>query len=368
VAPPICESGEIRARAEILTTDIATHIAQIGAAEVLLGDAAPGEGHRLSLQVRAMEGARATRYQVHLCEAATPRLIWQGYMDCAGDALFENSAQMDQLMIEAAAAGSSYFGQLPNDDALDDATLAFQMFAHFPFQSGPRLRRFEQWFAQRSDGISSRALQLAWRARLRLVSLLESGRSDRSALNDAQEYSRAALGMASDDPMVCAIAADVALHAEGRTAIACQLTRRSVAMRPHNPFIHAIHAQALSRADRLEEGHAAARRALRLAEGQPNQSWWHAICASTAIRLNRFSEARDHAELAHMMAPGFKPPLRFLSALRFHDGDDQGAVDMLGALKSLEPEFCLKRMADDSYPVASMRGTELLEVTRSGLI
>ncbi len=368
VLPPVCDHSSVRAHAEILTADVATHIAQLGEAEILLEPHAVAHGEKLAVQVRAMRSGPGLRFQVQLAETAVPRIVWIGDVNCANAPAIHQDANFDQLLVDTAAAASAHFGRLSPEGTPDASHLAFQMFAHFPFQDGNRLRRFDAWFDQHSASPEISATQLAWRARLRLVTLLERSSGDRHAYGEAVEFSRAAMCMNAGDPMVTAIAADVALHVEGRLELACELARTSAVKCPRNPFIHAILAQALARAGRPSEGYAVAQRALRLAAGQPNQSWWHAICAATAIKQHSYADARKHAELAHFLAPTFRPPLRFLSALRFHAGDEAGAAEALGTLKSLEPDFCLQRMADETYPVASMRGTELLAVTQSGLL
>ena len=368
ICPPVCDDPSVRAHAEILSADVATHIAQIGDADVLLDHRTPGHGKRLAVKVRAMRQGPGMSFQVQLSEVDVPRAIWFGDVACRNAPGVNQNPQFDRLLIEAAAASSAYFGQLGPEGEPDDAMLAYQMYAHFPFQAGPKLERFEAWFSRHADTAQTRAIQLAWRARLRLVSLLENARPDNNAFGEATEFSRAAISLSTDDPVVSAIAAEVALHVEGKVELASELARLSAERRPRNPFIQAIYAQALARSNRPKQGYAVAQRALHLAAGQPNLSWWHAICASTAIQLHRFSEARKHAELSHFLAPTFRPPLRFLSALRFHDGDEIGAARALCTLQSLEPGFSLQRMADRSYPVASLRGTKLLAVTESGLL
>ena len=91
-------------------------------------------------------------------------------------------------------------------------------------------------------------------------------------------------------------------------------------------------------------------------------------CCITAMRCGLFEEASRYAQAAHELSPNFKPPLRFLAALRFHFGDEAGATDALRELKRLEPDFSLELMASEDYPVASLRGTALMNLVRSALV
>jgi predicted Zn-dependent protease len=213
------------------------------------------------------------------------------------------------------------------------------------------------------------AARRAWRAYIRVVSIIERlARDPASTRGEAIELALQALSEDPANPIVNAMASDVALHIEGRALKAYELARTSVEQDAYSPFTHASLAQALASLGEAERAHAEALRALRLSVGQPNPSWWHMRCCITAIRSGRLEDAARYAQAARELAPTFKPPLRCLAALRYHLGDEQAAAEALQELKRLEPDFSLEMMGSDDYPVASLRAASLLGIVRSGLL
>jgi hypothetical protein len=102
--------------------------------------------------------------------------------------------------------------------------------------------------------------------------------------------------------------------------------------------------------------------------GQPRQMSWTMRCCLTAARSGRYEVALLLGHEAHRLEPAFKPPLRYLAALRYHLGDEAGAVETLAKLKALEPDFTLDLWRNPEYPIATLRGTPLMRLADSGLI
>ena len=175
---------------------------------------------------------------------------------------------------------------------------------------------FERSSLEDCDRILSAAVELsgspilsAWRAHLRVVTMIE-----RLAIDECQTAEEAIALAASArerdplNPIVSAIAADVALHVEGLAQKATHLARIAVERSPSSPFTRASYAQALARLGRDREAHVEATRALRLAIGQPNQGWWYMRCCVTAVRLGHFQDAAHYALVAPELTPNFRPP------------------------------------------------------------
>ena len=83
--------------------------------------------------------------------------------------------------------------------------------------------------------------------------------------------------------------------------------------------------------------HAEAVRALKLAARQPHQVLWTMRCCLTAARSGLYEEAMRFGLEAHRLEPAFKPPLRYLAALRYHLGDEAGAAEALAKLGLSSP-------------------------------
>ncbi|MEP4196221.1 MAG: hypothetical protein ABJL99_11380 [Aliishimia sp.] len=365
--PPSCSDQGLRATTEILTSDIASQVARNGNAVVQMDPNAPGAPDRLGVQVRSARIGATVRYQVQLIDMARRQAIWTGACDSCPDGPLTEPEMFVDLSSRASFEAIKHFGKLSQDGALIPERLPYQIYAHFPFQQSKQAEAFDQWLSALQDPQST-ALHLAWRARLRVVAMLERTREGPEAAEEAQAYCCKALALDPSNPMVVALTGEVALQLQAQPEVAAELARSSVELDPRSPFATAIYAQALIRCGQIKEGSVMAQRALRLSAGMPNRSWWHAVCAGAAMRSGDCDLALKHAEIAHFQAPDFRPPLRFLSGLRFNAGDEAGAAKALARIKVLEPDFSLAYMADRSYPVASMRGTPLMEVTKSGLL
>lgn len=367
ILPQSCSDESLRATTEILTSDIAAQVARNGNAVVQLDMNAPGTPDRIGVQVRSARMGLHERYQVQLVDMARRSVIWTGACDSGPDGPLTDPDLFVDLTARASFAAIRHFGKLAPDGAVIPERLPYQIYAHFPFQQSKQTDAFEQWLGAVQDPQAT-ALHLAWRARLRVVAMLERASDTPEAAEEAQAYCRKAMTLDPGNPMVMAMTSEVALQLQSQPEVAAELAHSSVQLDPRSPFATGIYAQALVRCGKVTEGLAVAERALRLSVGMPNRSWWHAICAGAAMRAGRCDRALMHAEIAHVHAPDFRPPLRFLSGLRFHAGNEAGAADALERIKVLEPDFSLQHMADVSYPVASMRNTPLMAVTQSGLL
>jgi hypothetical protein len=368
---PSCQTQNLRTSAEILTADIAAQVARFGNAVVQLDPNANGPQDRLAIQVRSAALGDKVRYQVSLMEIASKSVIWTGDCDSAPNDPLTNPDLFSELTANAAFEAVRHFGRVgPHADlniAPNPDRLAYQMYAHFPFRVTSDMADIDTWLAA-DHGPESQALQLAWRARLRVVSCLERAADHAKASQQAQDFARQAMTLDPGNATIVALSSEVALQVLSQPEVAAEMAQTSVRLDPNNPYALGIFAQTLTRCGRASEGLLVAQKALRLSVGHPNRSWWHTICTLAAIQSGEMPLARKHAEIAHFQAPDFRPPLRFLAALRFNAGDETGTAQALQGLKAIEPDFSLARMADHSYPVASLRQTPLMAVTQSGLL
>jgi len=368
---PSCQEQSLRTPAEILTADIAAQVARSGNAVVQLDPTANGPRDRLAIQVRSAIMGDRVRYQVSLMEIASKSVIWTGDCDTKLNDPLTNPDMFLDLTATAAFEAVRHFGSAnpltPASESHPHDRLAYQMYAHFPFRVTSDMADMDTWLAA-DHGPTSIALQLAWRARLRVVSCLERSSDYENASQQAQDFARKAMTLDPGNATIVALSSEVALHLQSQPDVAADMAQTSVQLDPNNPYALGIYAKALVRCGRSAEGLEVAQKALRLSVGHPNRSWWHTICTLAAIQSGDMSLAHKHAEIAHFQAPDFRPPLRFLAALRFNAGDENGTANALQGLKALEPDFSLARMADRSYPVASLRETSLMAVTDSGLL
>lgn len=365
VAPPQNPEASLRALTSLISSEVAGQVARMGGATVLIEDlgARPPAGNAVRLQTRAMRIGDRAVVQAEFCDPVRGTLLWTSSRTIRLGPGGGSVSEMEALVAAITAAATLQMGREAGRAAASYRALR-QVFAFDP----ERLWNSDKALATAAETDGAPVLQ-AWRAHLRVISLIERLATDRGRV--AQEAMDLAFHALEDDPLnpiVNAIAADVALHIENRPVKAATLAQLGVDLDPASPITHASLAQALARLGQAPAAHVEALRGLRLSVGQPNQAWWHMRCSVTAVRCGRIEAAIRFAQVAHELSPEFKAPLRFLAALRFHLHDEAGALKALLALKALEQDFSLDLMGSDSYPLATLRSAGLLEVSGSGLI
>ena len=369
VAPALVDSEALLAQADMLSTHIAAQVARMGGIDVKFErPGAPAPTEALRLQMRACRFGERSMLQAQLTDAQHGTLLWTASRDLPMAAFERDSSEIAAFVAEVAAASTLQLGRGGPGEPGSRIRASYRALRDVLSYDGATLAQCDRTLASWPE-TPGEAARRAWRAHLRVISIVErlaTNTGDTRA--EAIELARHALEADPINPIVNALAADVALLIEGRPMKAFQLARAAVEQDRFSPFTHASLAQALASLGEAERAHTEACTALSLSSGQPNLSWWHMRCAMTATRCGRFEEAARYAQAAHELSPNFRPPLRYLAALRYHLRDEKGAAEALQALKLLEPDFTLELMASESYPVASLRGPLLLDVVRSELV
>lgn len=211
------------------------------------------------------------------------------------------------------------------------------------------------------------AVPQALRAFLRYTLIIErQSRDPRALLDEAEELAHHARDAAPGDPIVLSVAS-LMQSWRGHVAGALDLARLACRVAPGHDMAHLALSQALSDAGRNSDALMAGLRAGTGPLAVLGQASWRMRLAVSQIRLNRLAEAEASAEIALAHAPDCRPALRVLAALRYHRRDEAGAATALATLREAEPDFSLPLMASPDYPVTTLRRTELLGVTQSGL-
>ncbi len=211
-------------------------------------------------------------------------------------------------------------------------------------------------------GLDPRAVFLAWQVQLRVIRRMERLAADEAA--DTAEV-RALIGQAlrlePGNSMVLAAAANALVLVEGDTASGAELARRSLDRNPANPFAWDCLSIACLMEGRAREAHALQQRACAIAARSPIRHFWDMGLCLTSVVTGQYRQALQHAQAASILAPDFRPPLRYVAALSAQS-DPERAFRAIERLKALEPGFSAERMAGDSdYPVAALRRSGLLQ-------
>ncbi len=367
VAPIRAEDSVIGALADILSTEVAIAVGRLGGAAVVLEEHATAElpADALRLEVDAFRVGDRARLQARLSEGGA--LLWSNSRSVPIGAQSRGSEKaLDLFVSEVTAAAAHLFGQSRGGD--DRTRRRYRAINEIFSFERTSLAPQDLLFVGGEDGPASGVLA-AWRANIRVISLMERLTESRpDAEKEAVEFARLAMDRDPLNPIVNAFASEVALNVENRPNKAAELARVAVERGASSAFAHSSLAMALARLGAVGRAHASSLYALRLASSQPNPGLWHLRACITAVRCGRLGEATRFAQTAHEMAPRLKAPLRFLAAMHFHDGNEEAAFTALKTLKTLETDFSLEMMAAEGYPVATLRDSKLLAVTRSALI
>jgi tetratricopeptide (TPR) repeat protein len=361
------ESREAASLARMIGGHTAMAVAQMGGAAVRHEpDASDGE-----------TPAGAMRLVVHVCQLGDEFLV-QTQLTEAGALLWSAdravnlnrglaTEKLEAITGAATAATAHYLARVaPGTDG--SVRAGYHALERLFAMDEAGLADCERILSTAVEGPAT-AIHRALRAQARVIAVIERLAPDPAQSGrEALELIDRALRDEPQNAMVNAIAAEVALLFENRPLKAAHYAQLAVDRAPSSPFAHLANAQALAWLGMTHRAHSEALHGLRLARGLPNPSIWLMRCAVTAVRSGRYDEASRFAGLAHELSPRFKPPLRFLSALRFNAGDEAGTRRALLELKDLEPDFTLTLMEREDYPATTLQATPLIKVTRSGLL
>ncbi len=202
-----------------------------------------------------------------------------------------------------------------------------------------------------------RALYLGWTVIERLATDPEA------ALDEARELSRLSLRLDPTLAEAYAVRSELADFDRDPT-LAHDFARRAVEIDPFDPMSVAALAKAEARSGNGKAAYQQALFAQKLALGAANPAWWAMLCCSTALGQGDATLALRHAGTAHELSPGFRPPLRFLGALRFMTGDIEGCDRALSTLATHEPGFAVAHLAEPDYPLRSLDRSLLRKIAR----
>lgn len=208
-----------------------------------------------------------------------------------------------------------------------------------------------------------RAVILAWKAFLRLTQIVEFHHSNAETLeNEARDLITQAYRDAPNNAVVQAIAAQVRLLVDRDAKGALYFSKRGIDLDGANPLAWGYYALAMAHLGRQDKAHLSAKRARYLARSSPFVFWWDMLCCLTSLSAGHLNEATSFAENVRAVMPQYRPALRYLYPLYRAQSKMGSAGDVLADLIRAEPGFKLSNYQDDTYPVATLRKTPLVEV------
>lgn len=216
---------------------------------------------------------------------------------------------------------------------------------------------------QRAHEIDPQGLFEAWRAQLFTIQFVERYGTD--TLELSQKCEACCANALAADPtnsnVLAAVANARTIMGKNFTA-GGELAVLSLRANPANPLGWWALSNAKQYAGDFDLAYACAVQAQHLATGTRFEFWANFQRSLTAAMINRPHEAIRLGELSSALAPNFRPPLRYLTALYAKDGQRGAALRAADQLARLEPDFSVDRMANDpDYPVSIMRQSGLID-------
>ena len=294
--------------------------------------------------------------------SATGEWLWSGEAMVQGDALPGRTPSLDALIFDAAEA---VFRAVPTIFGEDRAAISAEALLS---RAARDLFSFDPGRLAAAQGAVDRARELApdprfdaWRALISAFLVIEGAGGERDALiEEARRFVDLSLARGGDNALILALAGHVRVVIEGDLAAGLALARKSLLLRPGNPFAAVTLKAALTRSGRAEAAHAVSRRAAFLTRRSPISHWWTLSAALSAMAIGRFDEAVRMAEATRAMAPQCRAALRCLYALHTYRRDQDKAHEVVTVMRRMEPDFSLALIRDDrSYPADTLRATGL---------
>lgn len=207
-------------------------------------------------------------------------------------------------------------------------------------------------------------LALAWRGFVRLTEALEFRDANPAKQAEAMAFTDDALKLAPDHPIVLSLASQITLKLTGDVDKAHFLANRAVQQGDDNPYALDALCQTLLIQRRHDEANLAAIRAQRNASGLPHSFSWDLLASFTSLSVGETEAAFDLALSSHRKMPFYRPALRYLTVLSSLADRPENAARYANQLRRLEPDFSVRLLLDDSYPVATLRDLGLIDVLR----
>lgn len=350
VIPPAGVSPQLAVMAGMVLDDVIANASEM--LSVIVTNEAPGA---YTLTCAAVGEPEGFVLHLKLCQPPVGQQLWS--------ATWPITPATAQHMLPRIASAAAL--ELCQAVGRTDPDAALPLTAVFSFDRD-RLLMADRHLA-RLGHVFSPGVALAWQAYVRHTLLMERLTTDPAGTRaEAADMIARAQAVAPHSPTTLAVAALLALW-DHRPSFAYELLALALRQNPSHALARFAMPGALTDLGEDREAYRQTLGARQVMFAFPGHASWLFRNAMAALRLGRFDEALAHVDAAAGFSPEFRPALRAQAALRYHFGDEAGAVAALGQLKRLEPDFSLDLMASENYPVATLRTAGLLGITRSGL-
>lgn len=304
--------------------------------------------------IRVQEMVGQTYILVRLTDRITGRLFWHRRAEVdtkERESIFDVAASLATEAAQAFAVRDANASEAQVANAL--AVSAIEDI----FSFDPKRLTSAQSKLSRSNEIDPHAPRPALRALAKAFAALEDPAYSRDDLQDmVRPLIEESRRLDRDNPIALAFLADVFDHVFDDPETAMGLAKCAIRANPGFGYAHAgLSAMELLQGN-LQKALSSAQRAHRQLQNTSLEVLSLMRLCVASMNAGLESVALDAAQRAADLAPFSCPPLRHLYSLKLASGDNIGAGAVLKRLKTIEPEFSMRRLRDDpSYPGSSIR-------------
>lgn len=316
------------------------------------------------VSVQAMVAGNGERHlRARAVELETDRLLWSGnsggMRGFAGPNDLEVALFANQVV---EVLGDAVTLQADGGAVLDSLVLQRMAVRKLWTMNAARMAEADALLTM-ADDLMPRGLNLARRAQLRVLQLIERHDGDRQALREeAMACCAQAMEREPNNSMVLAVVAYARSALDSTPLYAAELARRSVRLNPNNPLAWDSLSYAKLYSGDIAEAHQIALKVQAIGSAAPNKFWWDMGLCLTAALVHDDALALRMAQIAAAEAPDFRAAHRHVVALGAVMDQPEVALAAAERMKTLEDGFSLDRLANDpTYPVGLLRRAGLLQ-------
>jgi tetratricopeptide (TPR) repeat protein len=368
------DKSEASIVADSLLDSIAKTVVELGVAKVYDRRTVSGQqgafdnlkGHdALSLRTEFFDSETRKMVRLALLQMPESSLAWSSTLELPSTTLDHDDPRVKACVNLVVNVAVDQFGKLNagRPDKMVAQILCQSGIVHLFRLGKTNLELADSFFARAFD-IEPRGIYLAWRAYVRTFLFAErhyTSFSSREGIEaEAFDFARRALEMEPYNSYVAALSAHVYSVTRRSDAAAYELAERSIQLNHANPLGWACLGVAETYLGKVAEGLRHTLIAREIAGYAPYRYQLDAFSFIASAMAGDLDRAILLAEACHALAPTFAPPIRYLSALYAHKGDEEQALRMVEKLRVNEPDFSLDRLRDQQYPVAGLRRTTII--------
>lgn len=215
---------------------------------------------------------------------------------------------------------------------------------------------------RKAHALRPHSTYLAWRAQIRVIQYVERHAGDPQQFKaEGEQLVRQALEVDAGTSIVHAISSNVQHFLLRDHASSLEYALRSVQLNPASPMALWSRSTARLYTGDAEAAHRDAVHGRFLAKSSEFRYFWDLQQSATSMVLGKLDDATRLLESASVQCPTFRPPHRYLTALHAKRGEKSKALSSAAYLRSLEPDFSIDRLLNDtSYPASLIRRSPAL--------